>query len=294
MAEVETIPELKEILGAVLFAAKKPVTPAELATLLKNTAREEGGATEAFAALKSRDVEAALGELREDLSRATLGFGIAEVAGGYRLENDVGCGPWLRQFLQRGKTNRLTRPALETLAIIAYRQPCTRAEIEKVRGVAVDQIVRNLLELQLIRIAGRSELPGRPWLFGTTQKFLEHFGLNELSQLPGVEELRRMEAQRAREQEATRPAGPSTEPEAEPAQATAEEEEAAREDEVATAAYLAETGPEDAPREAGDAAAGADEPEKREPDDLDEDEDEDEFDEDDEDEDEDDDEDEFD
>jgi segregation and condensation protein B len=131
--------------------------------------------------------------LGKDLASARLGFSIAEVANGYRLVNDASCGPWLRRLLEKGKPSRLSPPALETLAIIAYRQPCTRAEIEAVRGVEVDQMVRNLLELQLIRLVGRSELPGRPWLIGTTQKFLEHFGLNSLDDLPGVEELRRME-----------------------------------------------------------------------------------------------------
>ena len=100
---------------------------------------------------------------------------------------------------------------METLAIIAYRQPCTRGEIEAVRGVAVDQIVRNLLDLQLIRAVGRSELPGRPWLFGTTQKFLLHFGLKDLKDLPGVEELKRIEAARG-----------AREPESEPAEAGGE------------------------------------------------------------------------
>jgi segregation and condensation protein B len=86
---------------------------------------------------------------------------------------------------------------LETLAIIAYRQPCVRSEIEAVRGVAVDQILRNLLELQLVRIVGRSELPGRPMLYGTTQKFLEYFGINDLNDLPGVEELKGLEGSKA-------------------------------------------------------------------------------------------------
>ncbi len=92
-------------------------------------------------------------------------------------------------MLEKSKPSRLSTPALETLAVIAYRQPCTRSDIELVRGVAVDQVVRNLLELQLIKIVGRSDLPGRPWLFGTTQKFLEHFGLKDLGDLPSRDEL---------------------------------------------------------------------------------------------------------
>lgn len=236
MAVESVVPELKEILGAILFAAKKPVTAAEMLAVLKTTAKEEGGATEAFASLKQADVDEAITVLRQDLERAGCGFVVGEVAGGFRLENEVGCGPWLRQYLQRGRSNRLTRPALETLAIIAYRQPCTRSEIESVRGVAVDQIVRNLLEMQLVRIAGRSDLPGRPWLFGTTQKFLEHFGLSGIAQLPGVEELRRMEEQRARQKAAEQaqaaeapdgePVGEPAAPEAAPPAVANDEEEA--------------------------------------------------------------------
>ena len=99
----------------------------------------------------------------------------------------------------------LSPQALETLAIIAYRQPCTRAEIEAVRGVEVDQIVRNLIDMQLIKVRGRSELPGRPWLLTTTPLFLEHFGLKSIEDLPGIDELRRLEERqiRRREQAAT-------------------------------------------------------------------------------------------
>ena len=132
---------------------------------------------------------------------------VIEVANGFRFENDSSCGPWLRHLLERGRPTRLSRPALETLAIIAYRQPVMRSEIEAVRGVAVDQIIRNLLEMQLIKIVGRSELPGRPWQFGTTQKFLEHFGLKNLMDLPGVEELRRMEDDQLRRTVAEEPRG---------------------------------------------------------------------------------------
>ena len=100
-------------------------------------------------------------------------------------------------MLQKGRGARLSLPALETLAIVAYRQPCVRSEIEAVRGVAVDAILKNLLEMQLVRVIGRSELPGRPWMFGTTQKFMEHFGLKSLDDLPGTDELRRMEAEQS-------------------------------------------------------------------------------------------------
>jgi segregation and condensation protein B len=101
------------------------------------------------------------------------------------------CGPFVRSLLEKNQTVRLSKPALETLAIVAYRQPCLRSEIEEVRGVSVDAVLRKLIEMQLIRVVRRSELPGRPWLFGTTQKFLEHFGINTIDELPGAEELKR-------------------------------------------------------------------------------------------------------
>ncbi|MBP7276470.1 MAG: SMC-Scp complex subunit ScpB [Kiritimatiellae bacterium] len=192
MSDSERLPELKEIIGAVLFAAKAPVTMEQLHALLGRAAEQiPGPATRAFAEATREDVQAAVDSLRADFDHGATGLTLSDVAHGLRMENDIRCGPWLRVFLEKAKPNRLSQPALETLAIIAYRQPVMRSEIESVRGVAVDQIIRNLLDMQLIRISGRSDLPGRPWLFGTTQKFLEHFGLRSLDDLPGVDELKR-------------------------------------------------------------------------------------------------------
>ena len=120
-----------------------------------------------------------------------MGLGVALVAGAYRLQNDAACGPFVRALLEKNQVMRLSKPALETLAIVAYRQPCLRSEIEEVRGVSVDAVLRKLIDMQLVRVVRRSELPGRPWLFGTTQKFLEHFGINRIEDLPGSQELRR-------------------------------------------------------------------------------------------------------
>ena len=192
MNDVQILPELKQIVGAMLFGAKKPLTSADVLRVLKQVADSDGGAAADFAQLTVADIQRALDDFCEELKGLCLGFNIHIVANGFRLENDVECGPWLRQLLEKGRVQRLSRLALETLAIIAYRQPCTRSEIEQVRGVAVDQIVRNLIEMQMIRVAGRSELPGRPWQFGTTQRFLEHFGLRSLEEMPGVEELRKL------------------------------------------------------------------------------------------------------
>jgi segregation and condensation protein B len=195
MTDIQVLPELKQIIGALIFGAKTPVTLAEMKRTLQQVAEHEGGPYKDFGQVSDDDIAAALDSLRRDLDASHCGIHVAEVANGYRMENDGASGIWLRYLLDKGRGNRLTKPALETLAIIAYRQPCTRGEIEAVRGVAVDQIVRNLMDLQLIKILGRSDLPGRPWLFGTTQRFLEYFGLKNVNDLPGVEELRRMEAE---------------------------------------------------------------------------------------------------
>ena len=191
------LPVLKQIIGAMLFVRKDPLPIAEIRRVLKATAERRGGITADFAKADENLVREALGELGRDLTDRKTGFHLIEVAGGWRMENDANCGPWLRTMLQKGRGTRLSLPALETLAIIAYRQPCVRSEIEAVRGVAVDAILKNLLDLQLVRVVGRSELPGRPWMFGTTQKFMEHFGLKNLDDLPGTDELRRIEAEQS-------------------------------------------------------------------------------------------------
>lgn len=195
MDEVEILPELKEIVGAMLFGARQPVSIADIRRVLKQVAEEEGGVAKDFARAGEEDIRGAVDELKRALAACKAGVQVVEVAHGFRLVNDANCGPWLRRLLEKGKPARLSQPALETLAVIAYRQPCTRAEIEAVRGVEVDQMVRNLLELQLVRMVGRSELPGRPWMLGTTHKFMEYFGLRSLEDLPGIQELRRMEAE---------------------------------------------------------------------------------------------------
>jgi segregation and condensation protein B len=208
------LPELKQIIGAMLFVRKEPLTAAEIRRVLSSTAERRGGVTADFAKANEKQVREAVAELERELAERKLGFHLIEVAGGWRLENDANCGPWLRVMLQKGRGTRLSLPALETLAIIAYRQPCVRSEIEAVRGVAVDAILRNLLEMQLIRVIGRSELPGRPWMFGTTQKFMEHFGLKSLDDLPGTDELRRLEAEqsaRAKKPAAQAPETPAEE-----------------------------------------------------------------------------------
>jgi segregation and condensation protein B len=193
MSDIEILPELKEIIGALLFAAKKPVTAKEIRKALIGTGQNYGGPCEQFATLKEKEILEAVEELREELAKNATGLHVAEVAHGFRLQNNTACGPWVRTMLDKDRSAKLSKPALETLAIVAYRQPVLRSEIESVRGVSVDSILRNLVELQLVKVVGRSDLPGRPWMFGTTQRFLEHFGLKSLEDMPGMDELKRRE-----------------------------------------------------------------------------------------------------
>lgn len=201
---IQILPELKEIIGSLLFASKEPVNVQQIRRVLEKTAEEEKGAARDFAKASPADIKQAVEALARDLEKSKLGFVVTEVAKGYRLENQSHCGPWLREHLNKSKASRLSRPALETLAIIAYRQPVTRQDIETVRGVAVDAIVKNLLELQLIKVIGRSDLPGRPWLFGTTQQFLLHFGIRDIVDLPNIEELKKMKEEQAAEKSLSR------------------------------------------------------------------------------------------
>ncbi len=188
---VDVLPELKQIVGALLFAAKEPLSIKRMRKAMIETGNGFGGPYEQYAKATDRQIEGALDQLQEDLEKAKVGLNVAKVAAAYRLQNDAACGPFVRALLEKNQTMRLSKPALETLAIVAYRQPCLRSEIEEVRGVSVDAVLRKLIDMQLVRVVRRSELPGRPWLFGTTQRFLENFGIDTISDLPGSSELRR-------------------------------------------------------------------------------------------------------
>ena len=177
---------LQQIVGALLFGSDHPLTVEEIRACLKSVAEASGEQSETvklFAEASPREVSDALESIAIDLSRLGLGIEVAEVNGGYRFQTQPCCGRWVRNLLKLDRPNRLSRPALETLAIIAYRQPIAKSEIEAIRGVVVDHIVKALMELHLIRIVGRSDLPGRPFLYGTTSTFLDHFGLKNLNEL---------------------------------------------------------------------------------------------------------------
>lgn len=195
--------ELPRILEALLFASDKPLPVARFVQILRDAAQAEPGeVTESYANLKEGEVEAALQQLQASYEESGAGVGLIEVAGGYQLRSQAEAATWVRLLFEDAKPPRLSQPALETLAIIAYRQPISRAEMESVRGVAVDGVVATLVERKLIKIAGRSEQPGRPLLYATTPAFLEEFGLKALDELPNADELRRMQLQKEAEEKA--------------------------------------------------------------------------------------------
>ena len=176
-AEPAALPtaELKAILEALIFASPEPLTPKALHKLLASEPKE--------------DVQAGLAELKKDYDRAG-GIQLVEVAGGYQIVTRPDLHEWVRRLFHERTTQRLTQQGLETLAVIAYRQPITSLEIAEVRGVSTASGVLNtLLERHLIKIVGRKQIVGRPFMYATTKDFLIRFGLNDLSDLPRVEDM---------------------------------------------------------------------------------------------------------
>ncbi|MDB6026954.1 MAG: hypothetical protein JWM68_3177 [Verrucomicrobiales bacterium] len=187
--------ELKFILEVILFSAQKPMSPKELRDILAQTANQEGADELARALKKTKDEEiiTALEQLQKDHEAAQRSFRLTCVAGAWQFVSQPEFAPWLIAMVgQKNRPPRLSAPGLETLAIIAYRQPITRAEIEQIRGVAVDGVMQTLLERGLVEQCGRAEVVGRPSLYSTTPAFLEYFGLRALEDLPSADELRRI------------------------------------------------------------------------------------------------------
>ena len=177
---------LQEIIGSLLFASETPLSATELREAVKAVEAEEGDnkeIMEVYRTCTSKEIEAALHGLEKALEVAGAGFKLVCTGGTYRLQTVPSCGRYVRAMLKMDRPSRLGRASLETLAIIAYRQPLTKSEIEDIRGVDVTTNIKTLMDLQLIRLVGKSELPGHPFLYGTTPIFLEHFGLASLQQL---------------------------------------------------------------------------------------------------------------
>ena len=181
---------LSRVVEALLFSAQKPLSIRELTTAIKGAGAEDELSPNEFARATEAEIAAALEQLKIEYVQEEHAFAITEKAEGWQLVTDPAFVRWVRQLFPAPKPARLTAPALETLAIIAYRQPIIRADVEAVRGVSIDGVLQTLMERGLVKIAGRAEIPGRPLLYETTQFFLDHFGLHTLDELPNVEELR--------------------------------------------------------------------------------------------------------
>jgi segregation and condensation protein B len=166
--------DLKATIEALIFASPEPITPKTLGKLLDGEPAE--------------DIRAALDALKADYERPG-GLQLVEVAGGYQIVTRPELHEWVRRLFHDHTSQKLSVPALETLAVVAYKQPITAPEIAEIRGVNAAGVVGTLMERRLVKIVGRKQVVGRPFLYGTTREFLERFGLNDLSDLPKVEDM---------------------------------------------------------------------------------------------------------
>jgi len=165
--------ETKAIIESLLFVSTEPLSVQDIGKLID---------------LEKKDIQEIILEIQEEYEKDCHGFQLTQVAGGYLFTTKVQYEPYIEKLL-KPQLNTLSHAALETLAIIAYKQPITRGEIEGIRGVKVDKIVSTLVEKKLIEEIGRKEGPGRPIIYGTTKEFLKYFGLNDISQLPKIEDI---------------------------------------------------------------------------------------------------------
>jgi segregation and condensation protein B len=167
--------QLKAIIEALIFASPEPLTPRSLFKVLSDEPKE--------------DVQAALTALEQDYEQRGGGLHLVRVAGGYQITSRPELHDWMRRLFHERTTQRLSVPSLETLSVVAYRQPVTAAEITEIRGVNTSGVLSTLLERHLIKIVGRKNVVGRPFLYGTTREFLIRFGLKDLSDLPRIEDM---------------------------------------------------------------------------------------------------------
>ncbi len=201
--------QLSAIVEALLIASQNPLTSEEIARLVRSRVAEaddtrlreteEGKEVptlpdwlQELAATSSEQIVAAISDLNQNYQQTQRAFSVIERPKGWKLYTRLEYGDFVRQLFPGRKPERMSGPAMETLAIIAYRQPITKAAIEAVRGVACDGMIQKLLDRDLIRIGGRAELPGRPLLYETTDLFFEHFGIRSIDDLPNASELRKV------------------------------------------------------------------------------------------------------
>lgn len=165
---------VKSVIETLLFASDRPLVIEQIKKVLDN--------------LDASAIRAKLEELKSEYEQSNRGMRVVEIAGGFQMITAPSFGTFLKKLFKERHVERLSKPALETLAIIAYKQPLTKFEIESLRNVNVDGVMKSLLDKNLIRISGRKKAPGRPYVFGTTRQFLEYFGLKSLEELPKMED----------------------------------------------------------------------------------------------------------
>ena len=174
--DAEPTPTVESVIEAILFASEEPLSDSRLAGIVETTTKQ---------------VRDCIQSLNDKYERNHNAFRIEQIAGGHQMLTLPTYNTWLKKMLKVRSDNKLSPAAMETLAIIAYKQPVIRVDIEAIRGVAVGEVIRSLMYKGLVKIVGRAEILGRPMLYGTTKKFLEVFGLNSLKDLPKAEELKK-------------------------------------------------------------------------------------------------------
>jgi segregation and condensation protein B len=179
--------EAKRVIEALLFATDVPLPPARIKSLLGE--------------IDSKLLRELVQELRMEYEQDSHSFALVEIGGGYQIYTRPEYAKWVQELFKGKRSSKLTAASLETMAIVAYKQPIIKADIESIRGVNVDGVMATLLERNLVMVAGRDNRPGRPLLFGTTQEFLRYFGLASLSELPRIEDLEEYLKQREAERE---------------------------------------------------------------------------------------------
>jgi segregation and condensation protein B len=206
---------LKAVVEALLFSSQKPLTAKEILQVVR-LGTEYAGEEEATVLPKITEelVQEALQSLAGEYTELARSFQLVEQVSGWQLSTRTDYQIWVRQLFPELRPTRLSPPALETLAIVAYRQPITKGDIEAIRGVTVDGVMQKLLDLGLVKIAGRAEIPGRPLLYETTLHFMEHFGLKNLNELPNASELRNLNLPTAKVPDELQPNKPAEKPEA--------------------------------------------------------------------------------
>lgn len=261
--------ELIQIVEALIFAAPEPITSAEIAKAIRRAAVDSVlPAAREWENITPKKVENVIAELGEKLVQTHCSFQLQEGPNGWRFVTCNEYAEWIRALLPEMRPEKLSPAALETLALIAYRQPITKADIEAVRGVSVDGTINKLIDRSLVRVGGRADLPGRPMLYETTEEFMEHFGVKDLDDLPNAAELRVVELPTAEEEageekkEEETPAEEETKdeseaPSEEPSSEEAETEETPADDvtseeEASTEAQVDEEASEESPEEESD------------------------------------------